>query len=186
MISIQCERGSILHPGPYGSRPQRSAVDAVGLAIARTQDAWSWKKITGALLMDVAAAFPSVARGRLLRQMREMRLGEGLVRWTDSFMREWGVVMSVDGQEGPPTEVTMGLPQGPPVSPVLFCIYISGAHEEVEERVPGARGISFVDDVTWFVEGESIEEVTRGFEDCVQESIRWAKRNAVRFEASKT
>ena len=60
--------------------------------------------------MDVAAAFPSVARGCLLRKMRNMGLDECLVRWTDSFMRDRQVIMSVDGQDGKPMEVTTGLP----------------------------------------------------------------------------
>ena len=93
--------------------------------------------------------------------------------------------MSVDGQDGPPMAVTTGLPQGSPVSPVLFGIYIADVHKAVENRVPGCRGISFVDGVTWFVEGTSIEEVTVGLESCAAESLTWAESNAVRFE-SKT
>lgn len=45
----------------YGCRSQPSAVDAVGAIITHAQEALSRGKITGALLMDVAAAFPSVA-----------------------------------------------------------------------------------------------------------------------------
>ena len=48
--------------------------------------------------MDVAAAFPSVARGCLLRKMRAMGIDEDLVGSTDSFMRDRRVIMSVDGQ----------------------------------------------------------------------------------------
>ena len=40
--------------------------------------------------MGVAAAFPSVARGNLLRKMRVMGIDENLVDWTDSFMRTAG------------------------------------------------------------------------------------------------
>ena len=40
--------------------------------------------------MDFAAAFPSMARGCLLRKMRDRGLDECLVRWTDSFMRDRG------------------------------------------------------------------------------------------------
>ena len=43
-----------------------------------------------------------------------------------------------------------------------------------------------MDDVTWFVEGTSIKEVTRGLEDYAAESLRWAERSAVRFETAKT
>ena len=64
---------------------------------AQTQAGWKRGCITGALLMDVAAAFRSVARGCLLRKMRAMGIDENLVDWTDSFMRYRRAVMSVDG-----------------------------------------------------------------------------------------
>ena len=41
LISNQYERTGALDSGQYGSRPQRSAMDAVGLAMARTQQAWT-------------------------------------------------------------------------------------------------------------------------------------------------
>ena len=39
--------------------------------------------------------------------------------------------------------------------------------------------------VTWFFEGGSVEEVTRGLEERAAESLRWAESSAVRFETSK-
>ena len=115
LLSNQCERTGAFHPGQYGSRPQRSAVDAVGLAMARTQEAWSKGKIVGALLMDVAAAFPSVAKDCLVKRMRELGLDENLVEWTNSFMEDRYVIMNIEGQDGERESVTTGLPQGSPV-----------------------------------------------------------------------
>ena len=82
------------------------------------------------------------------------------------------MIRSVDGQDSPVQEVTTGLPQGSPVSPVLFNLYIGEIHGVVEGRVQGARGISFVDDITWFVEGSGIQEVREQLEWCAEESLR--------------
>ena len=82
--------------------------------------------------MDVAAAFPSFARGCLLRKMRNAKVDECLVRWTDSFMRDRRVIMSIDGQDSEEVGVTTGLPQGSPVSPVLFALYIAETYHAVE------------------------------------------------------
>ena len=70
--------------------------------------------------MDAAATFPSVARGCLLRKMRTMGIDECLVKWADSFMRINRVIMSQDGEA---MEVTTGMPQGSPTSPVLCGVY---------------------------------------------------------------
>ena len=132
LISSHCERVGGFHPGQYGCRTKRSATDAVGVAIAQVQEAWKRGLVVGALLMDVAVAFPSVARGCLLSKMREAVVDECLVRWTDSFMRDRRVIMSLDGQDGEEMEVTTGLSQRSPVSPVLFAIYIADIHQAVE------------------------------------------------------
>ena len=102
--------------------------------------------------MDVAAAFPSVAKGCLLKKMRRAGIDECLVRWTDSFMQDRRVIMSVDSQDGNPKDVTTGLFQGS-ISPALFAICIADIHEAVEDQVEDSRGISCADDVTWVVEG---------------------------------
>lgn len=84
LISRHCESTGGFHPGQYGCRMKRSAIDTVGVAIAQVQEAWSRGAIAGAVLMDMAVAFPSVARRCLLRKMREAGVGECLVRWTAS------------------------------------------------------------------------------------------------------
>ena len=61
--------------------------------------------------------------------------------------------MSVDGQDSDPLEVTTELPQGSPVSLVLFTIYIADIHQAVEGKVEDCRGISFVSDIAWVTEG---------------------------------
>jgi ribonuclease HI len=161
-------------------------VDAAGVLMSVVQEAWVGGKVAAALMMDVQAAFPSVARECLLRKMRDMKLDECLVRWVDSFMRDRRVRMVVDGQEGDEMQVTTGLPQGSPVSPILFAVYIAGVHGAVENAVPGVRGLSFVDDVTWLAVADNVGELVGKLEECARQSIGWAEANAVRFETSKT
>jgi hypothetical protein len=82
--------------------------------------------------------------------------------------------------------VNTELPQGFPVSPILFAIYMAGIHEEVENKVTGSSGLSFVDDVTWVVEAATIPQLIQKLEKCAAICQDWAQRNAVRFETSKT
>ena len=113
--------------------------------------------------------------------MRAMDIGNYLVAWVDSF-RNRRVIMGVDGQDGEAMDVTTGLPQGSPISPVLFAIYIADIHEAVESQVEDSRGISFVDGVTWLVEGTDLNDVVSKLERCAAASLHWASCNAVSFE----
>ena len=78
MLSAHCEAAGRLHPGQYGCRMRRLVADAVSVAIAQTQEAWSRQCISAAFLMDVAAAFASVTRGCLLRKMSAMDIDQCL------------------------------------------------------------------------------------------------------------
>ena len=118
--------------------------------------------------------------------MRKAGIDECLVRWTDSFMRDRKVIITVDGQDSEAVSFKTGRPQGWPISPTLFGIYIVDVHEAVEGRVEDGRGISWVDDVTWVVEGTDLDDVVEKLERCATANLEWAGKNAVRFEESKT
>lgn len=72
------------------------------------------------------------------------------------------------------------------MSPVLFAIYIAEIHQAIESRVEDCRGISFVDGVTWIVEGYDANDVVGKLEQCAAASLEWAEHNAVRFETTKS
>jgi len=187
-IAEQCERRQLLHDGQFGCRKRRSAIDAVGRLMKRVEEAWGRGNTTAVLLMDVKGAFPHAAKGNLIKRMEEMGFEADLVRWVESFMEERKVIMSMDGKEGDSMDVETGVPQGSPVSPVLFVIYLSGLFGRVEEKEEeyGSEGISFVDDVAWVIEGEDVGECTQRLEGCAKEAQIWVKENACQFDIEKT
>jgi len=120
--------------------------------------------------------------------MEGMGFEADLVRWVESFKEERKVIMSMDGNEGDSMDVEMGVPQGSPVSPVLFVIYLSGLFGQVEEKEKEceSEGIFFVDDVAWVVEGEDVGECIQRLERCAAEITIWAKKNACQLDIEKT
>ena len=60
---------------------------------------------------------------------------------------------------------------GSPISLALFAIYIADIHQAVEDQVEDSRGISYVDDVTWVVEGTDVDDVVSKLERCAQASL---------------
>jgi len=186
-IAEECEQRRLLHDGQFGCRKRKSAIDAVGRLMKRVEEAWG-RGNTAAVLMDIKGAFPHVAKGNLIKRMEEMGFEADLVRWVERFMEDRKLIMSMDGKEGDSMDVETGVPQGSPVSPVLFVIYLSGLFSKVEEREEECRseGISFVNDVAWVVEGEDVGECTQRLERCTAETTIWVKKNACEFGIEKT
>jgi hypothetical protein len=138
--------------------------------------------------MDVKGAFPHVIKGNLIKKMEGMELEADLVRWVENFMEDRKVIMSMDRKEGDSMDVETGVPQGLPVSQVHFFIYLSrlfGEGEE-EDKECESKGISFVDDVAWVVEGQDVGEYTQRLERCAVGAQKWVKENASFFDLEKT
>jgi hypothetical protein len=125
--------------------------------------------------MDIKAAFPSVAKGRLVNLMKVRQMDGDLIRWMESFLSERTVEMVIEGNATERHPVEAGVPQGSFVSPILFAIYTSSLIKWVEEYV-SAEGLSFVDDLGWVATGSNLNQVVTKLEECVAKRIEWASR----------
>ena len=153
-----------LHPGQMGARKERCAIDAVASLVYEVQQRWSKKELAAALFMDVKGAFDHVSKTQLVARMLELEIDGDLIRWTRSFLTDRKLQLVIDGHNNQEKEVETGIPQGSPVSPILFLIYISGVFEQVEKELPGIVSLLFVDDLGFIASGISVKEMAKTLE----------------------
>jgi hypothetical protein len=72
--------------------------------------------------------------------MKVREMDGDLVRWTESFLLERSVEMLIEANAMDRDPVEAGVPQGSPVSPILFAIYTSGLIKWVEGCVSEPEG----------------------------------------------
>jgi len=82
LLSEGAEKRGLLSDGQFGSRKGRSAIDAAAIMVDRAHASWKSGHITGVLIMDIKAAFPSVAKGRLVNLIKDRQMDGDLIRWT--------------------------------------------------------------------------------------------------------
>jgi len=114
--------------------------------------------------MDVKGAFDYVSRAQLAKRMADLGIDDDLIGWTQSFLTDRSVELVIDGFINPKCKVQTGIPQGSPVSPILFLIYISGVFMEIENQVPNITCLSFMDDLAFLAAGKSIVEIKKSLE----------------------
>ena len=107
-----------------GAWKERCAIDAVALLVQRVEKIWAEKKLAAALFMDVKGAFDHVARNQLISRMVELDIDGDLIRWTRSFLTDRKIQLIIDGHANQEERIETGIPQGSPVSPILFLIYL--------------------------------------------------------------
>ena len=186
LLSDEAERRALLSDGQFGSRNKRLAINAAAIMVNSAHSAWREDNTAAVLLMDIKAAFPSVARGRLIHAMKAKQIDGDLIRWTESCLLDRKVEMVIEGNVLHSHPVEAGVPQGSPVSPVLFAIHSAGLIKWVEERVQGIEGLSFVDHLGWVATGKDVNPVVRTLEACAAESIEWASRRDLQFDTAMT
>ncbi|ODM18159.1 hypothetical protein SI65_06030 [Aspergillus cristatus] len=185
-IAHHCETMGVLHPGQMGGRKQRSAIDAVACLIQNTHEAWKLQQLIGALFLDVKGAFDHVNPSRLIARLIEFNLDGDLIRWVQSFLTDRWVQLQIDNTQCPAHPINSGVPQGSPVSPILFIIYLSGVFDAIERRVNGIQCLSFADDIGLLAPGYSVREVCKKLQEAAKVAIEWGHGNVVQFDAGKT
>ena len=117
----------VLHPQPFGALPLRSAADLTTCLVHDVEEAWARdKKATSSVLtIDIKGAFNAVLPGRLLKRLRAQGWPDSVARWAFSFATERTARIRLDKVTIPPEPIICGLPQGSPVSPILFMLFIN-------------------------------------------------------------
>ena len=120
--------------------------------------------------------------------MQDLHLPYILTKWIQLFLSEQTVSLAFDGEKDSDQKVKSGIPQGSPISPILFLIYIRFLFTQVKKQHtdPQIKIPSYIDDVAVTVEGKSAEENSIVLEKVAKSLFLWAKDNAVVFDDSKT
>src|SRR5690606_18593895 len=91
-----------------------------------------------------------------------------------------------DGQMEKLQSVETGIPQGSPVSPVLFLIYLKPLFDKLEEKHPNLQFPSYIDDVAIVAKNKNLSLNVRDLEEASNTVFQWAGSNAVAFDDAKT
>lgn len=96
---------------------------------------------------DVKGAYNGVYKERLLQRLLARGIPAAIVRWVDAFCSDRSATILVNGQTLEQQLLRQaGLPQGSPLSPILFLFFNA---DLVQRKIDSNGGaIAFVDDYT--------------------------------------
>lgn len=184
-ISYAVETFGLLPANHFGARKRRSAEQALLLLQEEIYKAWRTKKVFSLVSFDVAGAYNGVFKERLLQRLRARGMPDIMVKWINAFCSRRTATIIVNGLPSEQQDLLQaGLPQGSPLSPILFLFFNA---DLVQQRISAAGGsIAFVDDYTAWVTGASAEANHSNIQATIDRALDWERRSGATFEHDKT
>ena len=180
-LGYLAETTTLLHPSQIGGRLRKSAIDAALLLTTEIETNKRLKRKTSTLFLDVKGAFDHVAKNQLLAILQRLRLPISLISWTNSFLNNRTLRLSFDGQTEKFSTINTGIPQGSPISPILFLIYIRDLFPSMAVKI-----LSYIDDIALTVSSTSLKKNIRILEREVTKIYQLGAVNAIQFDLDKT
>ncbi|KAI1839409.1 hypothetical protein JX266_014380, partial [Neoarthrinium moseri] len=135
-------------------------------------------------LVETMGLLPTNHFGRRKQRSAEQALML-LQEWVESFCSDRTASIVVNGETSDPRALPQaGLPQGSPLSPILFLFFNA---DLVQRKFTASGGsVAFIDDYTAWTVGESAAVNRAGIEDIIGQAVAWASRSGASVETDKT
>lgn len=179
------EVSSIIPPGHYGGRPQRSTEDALTHFTTWTRNQWARGKYVGALFVDVKATFPTVNPCRLADTLRRQGFFPSLILLVSSYLSQRSTTLAFGDFESEPKQLDIGLPQGSLLSVILYILYNSSMLPQAYDFLD-TSSLGFTDYVAFITADKSLNTVRRRLQILANRELEWGKKNGAAFDRNKS
>jgi hypothetical protein len=142
-ISYAVETHGLFPTNHFGARKQRSAEQALVLLQEHIFSAWRSRHAVSLISFDVKGSYNGVCKERLLQRMKAKGTPEGLLRWMDAFCSGRTATIVINDQSSQSQLLLQaGLPQGLPLSPILFLFSNADLVQTQVDKNDGAIALS--------------------------------------------
>lgn len=186
-INELVEQHLLLPQTHMGGRKMTSVETAVQLLTEKTHAAWKRKGrcVASILSLDVQGAFDNVWHKRLIHNLRKRRIPDNIVKWTESMVNERVTYITLEGERSRPIRRNTGIPQGSPLSPILYLFYNADLLDITNKPSLRVSSSGFIDDVNIFTFGSSTEENCETLRQTHEDCLKWATQHGSKFAPAK-
>ncbi|KAJ5598905.1 reverse transcriptase [Penicillium lagena] len=149
-ISYVVEEEGLLPETHLGGRRGISKDHAIQIMIDRIRTAWGKGQTVSLLTLDVSGAYDYVSHIRLIHNLQKRRLGQ-LAPWTSAFLTGRSTRIRMPEGISDRIQTPTGIPQGSPLSPILYLLYNADLIQDCSSRYITTNG--WVDDTSFMAIG---------------------------------
>ena len=179
-ISWTALTSGLLSPQHAGALPKRSATDLTAALTHDIQLALAHKKVATMVTLDVQGAFDALLPRRLLERMMKQGWPVTLLELIRSFLTNRQIRVRLESATTPFHKVACGTPQGSPLSPILYMLYLSTLLSQ-DTRLR----FGYADDICIYRIGRTLSQTTDRIAQDVRDILTWGDTNKIAFAPDK-
>ena len=180
-LSHVLEMGPLLSEAQQGFRQTRSTELALWRFVSSATRALKTRHRCIAVALDIESAYDTVDHIALLWKMMAKGVPRYLVAWTRAFLRDRRAQLVVNNGVFP-YDIQVGVPQGSPLSPILFILFVDDLLEALE---PLVQIQAFADDLLLWDILSSRSSCPSRIQQALDIVGNWSLQWGLRFNVSK-
>ena len=167
-IHKHLESHALLDPDQEGFQKNKSTGRYLVNFISQVEEALDKKEVPIAVMIDFQKAFDSIWIQGLLYKLNQMGIHGKMWLLLKNFLENRKVRLKLDDYESEEFPITVGLPQGSVLSPILFSIFVS----DIAYLCVGSN-FKYADDLTLLVTGVSVSDSCHKMQSDLNKVSSW-------------
>ena len=172
----------LLSSKQFGFRPKYSTATALSNFVDEVLLNMEQGNLCGAVFLDLKKAFDTVDRCILLSKLSEIGVSPSSIKWFESYLNNRKQKTSCGNEISAALPVTVGVPQGSILGPLLFLVYINN----LPNAVKNSEVTLYADDTVLYC----FSKDPRLLEDKLNEDLLmvayWLRENKLTLNLDKT
>jgi retron-type reverse transcriptase len=174
-LTEHLERFDYFEPQQFAYRQHHSCEGALLSVLDSVYASIDNKEVTILVLLDLTAAFDSVDHQILIQRLRVCGVDKLALDWIAQYLSDRNQRVSVNGTLSSSVPLTIGVPQGSVLGPLLFNIYLTGLGKLIASF--DVSFVQFADDLQLFLScsPSGMPQAISRLQNCVAAVINWMK-----------
>jgi ribonuclease HI len=180
------ENNKIISPYQNGFRPGHSTADSLVQIIDSVQRGFINDNVTVALFLDLKAAFDTVHHSALLIEIHKIGIRGRLATYLQNFLKNRTFQVRCGNTCSPSVAQEHGVPQGSPLSPTLFLIFINDVFANIDNISANLKFSLYADDLAiWITHPDELQAMNI-MQLALDEIQKWCDQRGVQISPAKS